>query len=254
MYFNRALGSAGGTGVGKHEPKRTEVDDEAVIVNRLLYELRGSEAVSQFTSKTPGKRTSTKILIKRRRPVTPPRNVRQRVSGMNILAPSVHEQQLGVGYDIRVVGKIGRALIGGALVLGPMWVMLTGASWWFKAQIVLSFAAICAVYWVAYRVLGELVLKRTSPWVGMTLLVVAPVVAIVALIPELPVPIWLGLMLYVGVGFLVNVVANYGGCELLALQSLMYKRWYKVYCPINVLDAVEDAIVGIEVMPNRPQS
>ncbi len=233
----------------KHQPKGPEQDEDAVIVNHLLYELRGSDAISQ----TSPKRSGTKIIV-RRRLVPPRRTVRQRVSGMNILAPSVHEQQLGVGYDIRVVGKIGRALIGGALVLGPLWVMLTGTSWWFKAQIVLSFAAIFAVYWVAYRVLGELVLKRTSPWVGMTLLVVAPIVLIGVLAPELPVPIWLGVVLYVGVGLVVNVVANYGGCELLALQSLMYKRWYKVYCPINVLDAVEDKIVGIEVSPDRPLS
>ncbi len=209
--------------------------------------------VKRPSSATQVKRPSSATPVKRPSSVTASRTARHTVSGMNILAPSVHEQQLGVGYDIRVVGKIGRVLIGGALVLGPMWVMLTGASWWFKAQIVLSFAAIFAVYWVAYRVLGELVLKRTSPWVGMTLLVVAPIVLIVVLVPELPVPIWLGLMLYVGVGLVVNVVANYGGCELLALQSLMYKRWYKVYCPINVLDAVEDAVVGIEVKPNRPQ-
>jgi hypothetical protein len=171
---------------------------------------------------------------------------------MNILASSVHERQFGVGYDIRVVGKIGRLLMGGALVLGPTWVMLTGTSWWFKAQIALGFAATFAAYWVAYRVLGELVLKRTSPWVGMMLLVVAPIVLIVVWMPELPVPIWLGISLYVGVGLLVNVVTNYGGCEVLALQSVMYKRWYKVYCPINVLDAVEDKIVGIDVSPDRP--
>jgi hypothetical protein len=205
-------------------------------------------------SATQVKRPSSATQVKRPSSTTARQTARQKVSGLNILAPSVQEQQLGVGYDIRVIGKIGRILIGGALVLGPLWVMLTGTSWWFKAQIALGFAATFAAYWVAYRVLGESVLKRTSPWVGMMLLVVAPVALIVVLVPELPVPLWLGIMLYVGVGLIVNVVTNYGGCEVLALQSLMYRRWYKVYSPINVLDAVEDAVVGTEVRPSRPLS
>jgi hypothetical protein len=142
--------------------------------------------------------------------------------------------------------------MGGALVLGPVWVMLTDASWWFKVQIVLSVVAIFAIYWAAYRVLGEFVLRRMSPWVGTILLVIVPTAVIAVPVAGLPMPVRLGVLLYVGVGLVVNVFTNYGGCEVLALQSLIYRRWYKVYCPINVLDAVEDAVVGIDVLPNRP--
>ncbi len=259
--------------MGKREQERLEIDDDAVIVNRLLAELRRSRAGPQIIAripvqrprpqtpgkrprpKTPVQRPQAKTPVQRHHPKTPRRTVlRHEVRLSSTRAWSAHGQQRGVGYDIRAVGKIGRLLIGGALVLGPAWVMLTDTSWWFKVQIVLSFAAIFAIYWAAYRVLGEFVLRRMSPWVGTILLVAIPTAIIVAPAPGLPMPVRLGVLLYVGVGLLVNVFANYGGCEVLALQSLIYGRWYKVYCPINVLDAVEDTVVGIDVLPSRPGS
>ena len=44
---------------------------------------------------------------------------------------------------------------------------------------------------------------------------------------------------------LLNAVKNYGGCEVLALPSLLFRRWYTVYCPLNAIDAAERAVRGV---------
>ncbi len=80
----------------------------------------------------------------------------------------------------------------------------------------------------------------------------APTVISMVAIPGIPVPFRFGLALYIGTGLLVNVFTNYGGCEVLAFQSLIFGRWYKVYCPINVLDAAENSVVGSAARAKAP--
>ena len=85
-------------------------------------------------------------------------------------------------------------------------------------------------------------LGRMSPWVG-TVLLVGPAVVVPG-ISALPAALRLGMVAYVSASLLLNAARNYGGCEVLALPSLLFRRWYTVYCPLNVIDAVERRVAG----------
>jgi hypothetical protein len=60
----------------------------------------------------------------------------------------------------------------------------------------------------------------------------------------LPVALRVGMVAYFSASLLLNAAKNYGGCEVLALPSLLLGRWYTVYCPLNVIDAVERRVAG----------
>jgi hypothetical protein len=49
----------------------------------------------------------------------------------------------------------------------------------------------------------------------------------------------LGVLLYLSVGCLVAGLTSYGGCEVVALPSLLFRRHCTVYCPLNAIDLVE---------------
>ncbi len=99
-----------------------------------------------------------------------------------------------------------------------------------------------ATYMAAHWLLGERVLGRMNPWIG-TVLLVGPAMVIPGL-AMLPVGLRLGMIAYFSASLLLNAVKNYGGCEVLALPSLLFGRWYTVYCPLNVVDAVERRVAG----------
>jgi len=54
----------------------------------------------------------------------------------------------------------------------------------------------------------------------------------------------LAMGVYVGISFILQWRINYGGCEVVAIPILLFKRRYVSYCiPLVVADAVEKAIV-----------
>ena len=103
--------------------------------------------------------------------------------------------------------------------------------------------AISFAYLAAHRVLGERVLGKMNPWVG-TILLVGPAIVIPGL-SMLPVALRLGMIAYFSASLFINAALNYGGCEVLALPSLLFRRWYTVYCPLNAIDAAERAVRGV---------
>src|SRR6266699_2475490 len=53
-------------------------------------------------------------------------------------------------------------------------------------------------------------------------------------------PAWgLGVLLYWSVAGLLTALVSYGGCEVVALPSLLFRRYYTVYCPLNAIDLIE---------------
>jgi hypothetical protein len=49
---------------------------------------------------------------------------------------------------------------------------------------------------------------------------------------------------YIGLSFLLQWRLNYGGCEVVSLPILLFRKRYPTYCiPLVVLDAVEKAVV-----------
>ena len=144
-----------------------------------------------------------------------------------------------LGHDMRVVGKWSRIILG---VLGTLAAVARAFEVGVLAETGLYVLVIGAAYMAAHWLLGERVLGRMNPWIG-TVLLVGPAMVIPGL-AMLPVGLRLGMIVYFSASLLLNAVKNYGGCEVLALPSLVFGRWYTVYCPLNVIDAVERRVAG----------
>jgi hypothetical protein len=144
-----------------------------------------------------------------------------------------------LGHDLGAVGRWSRIVIG---ALGFAWAVSVSLEQGLVLQTGLYVVAIAFAYLVAHRLLGERVLGRMNPWVG-TFLLVGPAVVIPG-IQALPLELRLGMVAYFTASLFLNAAANYGGCEVLALPSLLFRRWYTVYCPLNVIDVAERAIAG----------
>ena len=144
-----------------------------------------------------------------------------------------------LGHDLRAVGKWSRLILG---VLGVFWALARALQVGVLAETGLYVLAIGAAYLAAHWLLGGWVLGRMNPWVG-TVLLVGPAIVIPG-VPMLPAALRLGMVAYFSASLLVNGAKNYGGCEVLALPSLLFRRWYTVYCPLNVIDAVERRVAG----------
>jgi hypothetical protein len=89
--------------------------------------------------------------------------------------------------------------------------------------------------------LEHLLLARKNPWLSSLVLVVPALVLVV--VPLFPSGLQVGMVLYWGVSLLLNALIGYGGCEVLALPTIVYKRRYDVYCPTNVIDLAERSLL-----------
>ncbi len=145
-----------------------------------------------------------------------------------------------LGHDLSAVGKWSRFLIG---ALGVSWALARAVEAGALPETGLYVLAISFAYLAAHRVLGERVLGKMNPWVG-TILLVGPAIVIPGL-SMLPVALRLGMIAYFSASLFINAALNYGGCEVLALPSLLFRRWYTVYCPLNAIDAAERAVRGV---------
>ncbi len=52
--------------------------------------------------------------------------------------------------------------------------------------------------------------------------------------------------LYIGVSLIFSFFIRYGGCEVMSIPGLIFGTRYTVYCPLNVVDAVENAVIDRE--------
>ncbi|MGH2356370.1 MAG: DUF6410 domain-containing protein, partial [Chloroflexota bacterium] len=103
----------------------------------------------------------------------------------------------------------------------------------FLLQAVAYLAAITLAYVAAYWLLGERLFARAMPWLN-TLILVGPALLIgywnltlgYALGRELPAPLVLAMLTYISISFVVQAVIGYGGCEVVALPILVFRRRY----------------------------
>ena len=147
-----------------------------------------------------------------------------------------------LGLDAGPIGRVSRLVLGGIIPIYSIIRILLGndLTLSFYAQAALYFAAIFLVYLAAHYFLGERLLARVNPWVGTIILVGAPTVALLFRLGPPPFQIALGL--YVAISLIFNFVMSYGGCEVMALPSLIFRRRYVVYCPWNVVDLADKVI------------
>jgi hypothetical protein len=158
-----------------------------------------------------------------------------------------------LGRDVGLFGRWLR-LIGGVLLLGGiLWDEVADPPpLGFYGATALYFVVVTGIYLVGYYLLSEGVFARANAWINTLILVGPPVMVFVLDLG--PDAFQVGLWLYVGVSLIANFVMSYGGCEVVALPSLILRRKYTVYCPMNAVDVVEKAVVERKARTNRKET
>ncbi len=93
------------------------------------------------------------------------------------------------------------------------------------------------LYVIIFWALGERVLAHVHPWFRSVIFWVP-----LAFVPFLDLIPWgwgFGVLIYLSVAWIVGALMSYGGCEVVAMPSLLFRRRYAVYCPLNAIDLVE---------------
>lgn len=156
------------------------------------------------------------------------------------------EANFEIGRDLGAFGRWFRLIVGlyftllillDPLVIDPV---PAAQALSFLGNVGLYFLLIMAVYLLAFYLLGERMLPRVNPWVG-TLVFLGPLVLLTALEAG-PVEFRVAIGLYYSLASILNFAMSYGGCEVVAIPSLVFRRRYTVYCPYNAVDAVESAM------------
>ena len=113
------------------------------------------------------------------------------------------------------------------------------------AQLAGYFLLWVAIYMVAFHFLAKFLCEKVHPWVGTAVFLGPPLIfMMLGIIP----PIFAKAFgLYVGISFIVMFAIRYGGCEVVAIPTLVLKQKYTVYCPLNAIDAVERAATQDEM-------
>ena len=161
-----------------------------------------------------------------------------------------------LGLDVGLVGRWSR-FVYGLFILIPLVVDIaddfnfSSASLAFYGRVILYFLFILAVYSAVYWLLGERLLAWANPWIG-TVIFVGPALIIgwwnVIIAPatdlHLPTELIVAMALYIGLSLLVQWRIQYGGCEVVSLPIIFFRRRYPTYCvPLVAVDAVEKVVV-----------
>ena len=141
---------------------------------------------------------------------------------------AVGQETGGCGRCTRVVlGLLGLVYIGTSIAQSGLSLVLIG-------QIAGGLLLTAALYLILFWQLGE---RIAQPWLR-TVAFWAPLV----FVPFLFLIPWgwgFGVLLYLSVSLIVAALSSYGGCEVVAFPSLLFRRHCTVYCPLNAIDLVE---------------
>jgi uncharacterized protein DUF6410 len=148
-----------------------------------------------------------------------------------------HTQPRGftVGQQVGWCGRCTRVVLG---LLGLMYVGVEVAKSGLSAALIGQLAGglllTAALYFVLFWQLGE---RVRHPWLR-TVIFWLPA----AFIPFLYLIPWgwgFGVLLYVSVSLLIAALSSYGGCETVAVPSLLFRQHCTIYCPLNAIDLIE---------------
>lgn len=143
-----------------------------------------------------------------------------------------------IGRDTGPAGRILR-LLAGLAGLGLLARRLNGASMAQIALVAVFFLLLVVVYSVVWRLLGDRVISRISPWITSGVLLL-PVLAY-GTNPGGS-SFFNGIAATMSVSLLVNAASGYGGVEVAAIPALVWRRRYPTYSPFNTADLLERAI------------
>jgi hypothetical protein len=161
------------------------------------------------------------------------------------------ENKFVIGYDVRIVGRLVR-FVGGLIPLILILMDLrtldkpipSMTQFSLLRDTGLYLIAVAAAYTAVYYLLSDRVLDwlgRVNPWIPTAIFLGPPI--FVAVLSLGPVAFRLGPGIYVVGAAILAAVMSYGGCEVVALPALLFSRRHVVYCPYNLVDAMEDAVV-----------
>jgi Family of unknown function (DUF6410) len=102
--------------------------------------------------------------------------------------------------------------------------------------------AIAAIYMVSFYFLGELLLSKMNPWTGTLFFLGLP--TLIGMLGYMPQPIQIAFGLYVPLSLILIFFMRYGGCEVVALPSLIFRKRFTMYCPYNAMDAIEAGVTA----------
>ena len=167
------------------------------------------------------------------------------------MSSNVNSPRFVIGRNTSTLGRWVRLLVGLLLVLYAGLSMITITDRVDALGIQVSFLAIVTVYELAYLLLEKPLLAHMNPWLNALVMVVPSFV--IVLVPVFPATLRVGMILYWGVTSILNAVIRYGGCEVLAIPTLLHKRQYDVYCPTNIIDLAEQAVRAGQRTPPEHQ-
>ena len=128
-----------------------------------------------------------------------------------------------IGLDLGMFGRIARLLLGTAMIARISYELAMsnpGAA--FLAEAALYFVLSLLAYTVAFYALRGPILSRMNAWVG-TAIFLTPV--LVALVFDLgPAAFLVGINYYVRISLIIAVFMGYGGCEVVAIPSLLFGK------------------------------
>ena len=145
-----------------------------------------------------------------------------------------------LGRDVGRVGRWFRLISGGVLSGYVIYHAAQASSLNTIAELALYFVATLSTYMAAEFLLGDRLFSKTGAW-PRTAILLGPLVAIFAF--ELgPHVFHHAILLYMGVSLIFSYFMRYGGCEVMSIPGLVFGSRHTVYCPLNVVDAVEKTV------------
>ncbi len=166
--------------------------------------------------------------------------------------------KIQVGLTVGPVGRFIRFLLGLLILLIVVSDVLSsshGHSLADYLMIALSFVGLVLIYSAAFLFLVPTVVGRNAWWA--TVIFVLPTMFLIiapGINPELQVGNWLGypvldhpfmlaLLTYLGVSFLLQWWDKYGGCEVIAIPKIVFRKSCASYCvPLLPIDIAEKKI------------
>ena len=151
------------------------------------------------------------------------------------MASQTDRRGFAVGQEVGWCGRCTRFVLGllGLMYIGTL-IAQSGLSPVLIGQIAGGLLLTAILYVVLFWQLGE---RVRHPWLR-TVIFWLPA----AFIPFLFLIPWgwgSGVLLYLSVSLIVAALSSYGGCEVVAFPSLLFRRHCTVYCPLNAIDLVE---------------
>ncbi|HLI17640.1 MAG TPA: DUF6410 domain-containing protein [Rhodanobacteraceae bacterium] len=151
-----------------------------------------------------------------------------------------------IGQGVGSVGRWLRLFLGVYflifLVLNPLYLhpLSSHALPVFALTVGGYFLLLVALHFIVFFLISDPILSKLNPWAGTGIFVGIPTV--LGLLGVYPQPLQVAFGLYVSGSLVLIFFMRYGGCEVVALPSLLLKRRFTVYCPYNAIDAIERAM------------